>query len=253
MLKFIFDTEADIPEAFKPYYKETDGKWILECEGAAPAAKVAEFRQNNIDLKKRLEAFEGIDPKDIGDIKRKASEYDTLKSDVKDKIEEAVQKRLATVKEDHDKETGALRTENDGLKKQLSGLQIDQAIITQATELGLRKTASADMVARARAAWRLEDGKPVAYDEQGEKIYGRNGEPITMKEWSERLAKDAPHLFEASSGSGAGGGGGGGGGGDTDPNPWKAETWNITKQGQMFKADPEKARRMAAAAGKKIA
>jgi hypothetical protein len=186
-------------------------------------------------------------------MKRKASEYDTLKSDVKDKVEEAVQKRMASVKEEHDKAVAELTTKNDGLTKQLTVLQIDQAILATATEVGLRKTAHTDMTARARATWKLENGVPVAFDDKGEKIYGKAGEPISVKEWTERMAKEAPHLFEENTGSGAGGGTGGAGGkGDNEPNPWKPDTWNVTKQSAMFKADPDRARRFAAQAGKTI-
>ena len=35
-------------------------------------------------------------------------------------------------------------------------------------------------------------------------------------------------------------------------NPWMPETFNLTRQGQIFREDPELARKMAAAAGKKI-
>jgi hypothetical protein len=43
--------------------------------------------------------------------------------------------------------------------------------------------------------------------------------------------------------------------GDDDPtksevNPWKKKTWNMTKQGEIFKADPEKAARLKAEAEK---
>lgn len=43
---------------------------------------------------------------------------------------------------------------------------------------------------------------------------------------------------------------GGGGGGGQD-NPWKSETFNLTKQGQLLKNDPELAKTLKAAAGVK--
>jgi hypothetical protein len=37
--------------------------------------------------------------------------------------------------------------------------------------------------------------------------------------------------------------------GPTDDNPWKKETWNLTKQGRIIREDPEKAKALKAAAG----
>jgi hypothetical protein len=34
-----------------------------------------------------------------------------------------------------------------------------------------------------------------------------------------------------------------------EPNPFAPETWNLTKQGQLYKADPTRAKKLAAAAG----
>jgi hypothetical protein len=50
-------------------------------------------------------------------------------------------------------------------------------------------------------------------------------------------------------------GGGGGGGGDLrkgERNPWAKETFNMTEQGAIYKADPARAERLAKAAGKSI-
>jgi hypothetical protein len=251
MLKFIYETDSEIPEALSQYYTESDGKWILNCEGAAPAAKVDEFRRNNIELKKQVEAFAGIDPKRFKDLEKKEADFEAGKADSKEKVEELVAKRVAKMSEEHQAAVDGLSKERETLHKQLSALQIDQAVITQASELGLRKTAHDDIVGRAKGTWRLEDGKPVAYNGEAEKIFGRSGEPISMKEWAEGLAKTAPHLFEENTGAGSGGGGTSGKG-DDGANPWHEKSWNLTKQGQMLRADPDKAKRLAAQAGKTI-
>lgn len=254
MLKYIYDTETEIPEDLRGHFTETEGKWILNCEGAAPAAKVDEFRKNNIELKKQLEAFNGIDPKKHAELVKKEADFEMSKADTKEKVDELVSKRMAKMTEEHEAAVKTLTEEREKLNKQLTTLQVDQAVITTATEIGLRKSASEDIIARASRTWRLEDGKPVAYNEDGEKIFGRLGEPISMKEWAEGLAKNAPHLFEENSGSDSsgGGGGGGGGGGAGGENPWSEKAWNLTKQGEMLRADPNKAKRLAAAAGKTI-
>lgn len=253
MLKFIFDNETDIPEAVREFYTQTDGKWILNCEGAAPAAKVDEFRKNNVDLKKKLDEFKDVDPAKYKELLAKESDFEASKADNKEKIDELVNKRVQKMAADHEAEKTALVGERDKLKTELTRLQIDAAVVTTGGEFGLRQTAHEDLIARARGVWRLgDDGKPVAMNGD-EPIFGRSGGPITMKEWMEGLAKSAGHLFEENSGSGSSGGGGSNGGGTAgEVNPWGEKTWNLTQQGALIRTDPAKAKRLAAAAGKTI-
>lgn len=74
-----------------------------------------------------------------------------------------------------------------------------------------------------------------------------NGQPVAdfVKEWA---ASDAgkPFILNGNSGGGAQGGGGGS---DSEPNPWKADTRNLTKQGQILRSDPTKAERLKREAG----
>jgi hypothetical protein len=60
---------------------------------------------------------------------------------------------------------------------------------------------------------------------------------------------EAPHLFEGTAGSGAAGSGSGGvsSGGGTK-NPFKRESWNLTEQMRITKADPKLADRLQAEA-----
>jgi hypothetical protein len=59
-------------------------------------------------------------------------------------------------------------------------------------------------------------------------------------------------LFEASQGTGARNNGAGGPNGQT-VNPWAKQTWNLTKQGEAYKKNPDQARKMAAEHGHTIA
>src|ERR1022692_4867631 len=70
MLKTIYESEADIPEALKgEYTKNGDGKWSLQVEGGlVPAARLDEFRTTNTTLMRerdqtltpQLKAFEAL-------------------------------------------------------------------------------------------------------------------------------------------------------------------------------------------------
>jgi hypothetical protein len=61
------------------------------------------------------------------------------------------------------------------------------------------------------------------------------------------LKQEAKHLFKGH----VGGGATGSGTDKMDPgyNPWKKETWNLTEQSKVFRADPDRARTLARRAG----
>lgn len=251
MLKYIYESEDEIPEGLKEHYTEDGGKFVLQCEGAVPKKRLDEFRQTNTELKTRLEAFDGIDPEEYAKMLKERGDWEAGNAKTKEEIEEQVEKRTKALKEEGEKKIAELEATTATQRAKLEKLQIDAAVIDAATEIGLKTTAHDDIVSRARGTWKLdEDGKPVAMDGD-EKLYGPGGDPMSMAEWSAKLAKDAPHLFEENKGGGSGGGGKGGGTGD-EVNPWNEKTFNLTEQGKMLRADPDKAKRMAAAAGRPI-
>lgn len=250
MLKFIYTSQDEIPEGMGDHYTESNGKWVLNCEGAVPSSRLDEFRQTNIELKKKVEAFGDLDPVKVKEIMAKADEIEAAKVTGDDKVKELVEKRVAKMKEEHDRELEGLRTKLTTTESQLAARTIDAALVEAGAEFGLRPTAHDDAVARGRTLFKLEDGQPVAY-KGDEKLYGKDGSPLSPREFIESLTKTAPHLFEPSEGGGAGGSGAGGGGGRLPDggNPWAKETFNLTKQAQILKTDKAAAQRLAAKAG----
>jgi hypothetical protein len=140
--------------------------------------------------------------------------------------------------------------ERDALHGRLSAIQIDQAVVTEATKHGLRPTAIPDITARARNTFKLVNGVPQAFEGDGQTArVGKDGvTPMTLAEWVEALGSDAPHLFEANAGGGAAGSGGGAASNRSVKNPFRKETWNLTEQMQLQKTDPQLAARLRAAA-----
>ena len=100
--------------------------------------------------------------------------------------------------------------EDSNAKKDLriKHLMIDQQVKDAFTTEGGVATALTDVVTRARGTFDLEEGVPVARDNDGDLIRGDDG-PITIAEWVKSLKKQAPHLFPPSKGAGLGGGKGG--------------------------------------------
>ena len=246
-LKFKYAKREEIPGEQAALYVERDGAFVLDAEGVAEKAKLEEFRANNIALTNQLKRFEGIDPdavRQLADEKRKLEEAAQLKAGEFDKV-------LATrLKAELDRVHVPVVAERDALHGRLTAIQIDQAVVSEATKRGLRPTAIPDITARARMNFKLVGGVPQALEADGQTArMGRDGyTPMTLAEWVDGLVGDAPHLFEANAGGGAAGSGPGGAGNRSVKNPFAQATWNLTEQMKLQKTDPALAARLKALA-----
>jgi len=249
-LKYKYATKQEIPAEHQSLYIERDGAWTLDADGIVSQAKLDEFRQNNIALTNQLKRFEGIDPDAVRQL---AAEKQRLEDEqrLKDgKFQDVLDARLKTARTDWDKQHGVVVAERDALTGRLTAIQIDQAVVTEATKRGLRPTALTDITARARMTFKLVNGVPQAFEADGQTArMGKDGTtPMTLAEWVDALVSDAPHLFEANAGSGAAGSGGGAAGNRSVKNPFRKESFNLTEQMKLQKNDPQLAARLKATA-----
>jgi hypothetical protein len=254
-LKYKFKTRDEVPAELLPLYTERDGAFVLDVEGAVEKAKLDEFRATNGALLKERDElkarFDGIDPKEVrklADEKRALEEAAQLKAG---EFEKVLESRLKAQKAGFEKELTGVATERDALHARLAAIQIDQAVVAEATRRGLRPTALADVTARARSAFRLVNGMPQAFEADGTPRAGQDGvTPMTLAEWVDALVSDAPHLFAANAGGGAAGSGPGGAAGAKQPvsNPFARATWNLTEQMRLLKTNPQLAAQMKATA-----
>jgi hypothetical protein len=245
-LKFKFKTREEIPAELQSLYVERDGAWTLDAEGVVEKSKHEEFRTNNIALTNQLKRFEGIDPDAVRQLaeENKSLRTATLSEDAKREMEAQVK----TAKSAFEKQLAAVAGERDTLTGRLTAIQIDQAVVTEATKRGLRATALPDITARARQSFKLVNGVPQAFEADGQTArMGKDG-PMTLAEWVDALVSDAPHLFEANAGGGAAGSGSGGAGNRSVKNPFRKESWNLTEQMKLQKSDPQLAARLKASA-----
>jgi hypothetical protein len=246
-LKYKYATKQEIPAEQQSLYVERDGAWLLDADGVVSQTKLDEFRQNNITLTNQLKRFEGIDPdavRQLADDKRKLEEAQQIKAGEVDKVV------AARLKAELDKVHAPVVAERDALTGRLTAIQIDQAVVTEATKRGLRPTALTDITARARTTFKLVNGVPQAFEADGQTArMGKDGvSPMTLAEWVDALVSDAPHLFEANAGSGAAGSGGGVTGNRSVKNPFRKESFNLTEQMKLQKNDPQLAARLKATA-----
>ncbi|MBI5388206.1 MAG: hypothetical protein HZA90_26375 [Verrucomicrobia bacterium] len=252
-LQFKCKSKDEVPVEHASLYVEREGAWWLEVEGAVEKSKLDEFRNHNAALSQERDAlkqrFEGIDPDEVrklADEKRKLEEAQQLKSG---EVEKVVEARVKAVKTELDKQLAGVTGERDTLNARLTAIQIDQAVVTEATKRGLRVTAIPDITGRARSAFCLVNGVPQAFEADGQTVRaGKDGvTPLTLAEWIDLQVSEAPHLFESNAGSGAAGSAAARLQ-TSAKNPFKRETWNLTEQMRLLKTDPQLAARMKAAA-----
>jgi hypothetical protein len=248
-MKYKVNSKDEIPPELQSYYLQRDGAWFLDADGAVEKTKLDDVRANNAALLKQLDDFkaryDGIDPAAVRTLlaeKAKLEEAQQLKAGETDKV---IENRLRAAKEAWDKQFTALRAERDALNGRLVTIQIDQAVVSEATKRGLRPTAIPDITARARTIFKLANGVPQAFEADGQTVrVGKDGlSPLSVAEWIDTQVSEAPHLFEANAGSGAGSGSGGVAMGSA-PNPFRKQTWNLTEQMRLTKTDPALAARL---------
>jgi hypothetical protein len=118
---------------------------------------------------------------------------------------------------------------------------LDTALDAARISPALKKAATA--LIRAEHAIDLDDSGGATVD----------GKPLAdfVSAWAQ---SDSGKAFvpNGNSGGGAGGSGGGSGGGGGSGNPWEPGKVNLTRQGEIFRKNPEQARQMAAQHGVRL-
>lgn len=205
MFKFKIAKLEDVAEELRKYYSQgADGAFYLTVEGAVDRARLDEFRNNNIDLQKKLERFKDIDPDKVAEIlenERKIAEKKLI--DAGD-IEGLVNSRIAAMKQDYETRLGNTSKSLETANRQLETLLIDNEVRAHAIKIGVAPTAVDDVLLRAKTVFKVEEGRPVAKNEKGEVLYGKDGQnPLAVGDWIGGLKEVAPHLFQPSQGSGS--------------------------------------------------
>lgn len=255
-LKLTIPKLEDVAEPLRAAYRQrTDGEgFILDVEGGVvPKATHDEFRQTNVTLKKKLEAFGDLTPEQLQELR---DGQETLKGELekarkgKDVDAEA---RIKAVQDGLQKKLDVAEKTAGEFKSRLETVLIDGEVARIAAEVGAHPTAITDIATRVRPRFKVGgDNKPYAIDAQGNKVFGEDGNPLGIDGAVRQLTKQAPHLFKSSSGGGASNSSAGGGRSTAAGNPWAKDSWNVTEQMKAIKADKADASRLAAEAGQKI-
>tara|TARA_B100000949_G_scaffold4534_2_gene3926 strand:+ start:1354 stop:2175 length:822 start_codon:yes stop_codon:yes gene_type:complete len=221
-LKYVLDGQEEydaLPEQIRDHYIEEHGQFSLSVDGATKretelGVKVAEFRENNVQLLKdkitlsgqveELQSkFSNVDPqiykKLISDqvkLEKKDAKVVTnsdLSSQIQEAVKNAVQPIQAQLNESKERETLA----KSGLERSTFTSLINKAAI----DAGVRTEAVDDVLGRATTAgFQLHEGQARMLQDGMVKFSSdRPDQPYTVSEWLVSLQRDGGgHLFKPS-------------------------------------------------------
>lgn len=261
-LKTFYQNLNDVPENYRDLFTETsDGVRLTGVEGMKTEEDVSKVqealrkeREDHKASKAKLSKLGDLDPDDV---LAKLDRFDELEAAAKgkvddDKIEEIVERRLKTKTAPLERRINELTTERDELSGRVGELggeltkrDRSGSVRQVAQEMNILSTAIPDLELAAEFMLeRTEDGQFVVKDGAPGLTPG-----LDVKGFLQEMQRARPHWWPQSEGGGAKGGGPG-----TNPsdNPFSAKNWNLTKQGQVYRQDPQEAQRLAKLAGTTI-
>lgn len=179
---------------------------LIDSAVAGLKSKNSEILGSLKATKEQLARFEGIDPDAMKSLLAKFSEDEDAALIKSGKIDEVINKRTERMKAGYEAETQAERAARELAEtrvKAFSKRVLENSIRAEAGTAGLYHFAVEDALYRAGAMFVIDDnGNAVA----AEGVLGKDGKPLTLKEWFGDMKNKAPHWFEAkASGSGANG------------------------------------------------
>jgi hypothetical protein len=209
--------------AFDPN-DEADKKILKDALEAAVAEQVTGLKNKNGELiaeEKRLkdklrqieESLGGVDVPQLKELQKKLLENEELRLLAEGKTSEVIERRTATMRDDHAKQLKKVEDERDAnarLASRYKASTLANAIRKAAQDAGVEATAIDDVVLRASAAnWTVDDdGNAVQLDAKGDPVLGKDAKtPFQPSEWVEALKEKAPHFWPKAAGGNAGGGG----------------------------------------------
>lgn len=160
----------------------------------------------------KLKEFDGIDPGAVRNILQRFSDDEEAKLIAGGKIDEVLNKRTERMKAGFDKELKAAADKvaaAEARAQKFTARVLENHIRAEAEAAGLHRSAIDDAIFRAQTAFGIDDDGNVAAKDG---MFGKDGKPLTLKEWYGDMRDKAPHWFPAQSGGGSQGGGSNAGG-----------------------------------------
>lgn len=190
------------------------------------SAKVDEILGEKKKLAEKVRAFEAAEAERKAEIAKREEEEARAKGEWT-KIEEGYKSKLS-------------EKEGEGLlwKSKYFERELDLGLTGALDEINVKPELRKAAMALLRTNADIDDDGKINLGEK----------PLTdaIKEWAK---SDEGKAFIANGSSGGGANGGGKGNPGGDKNPWAKEHFSLTEQGKIYRADPNRARELAKAAG----
>lgn len=218
-IKHSYDSKDVVPKELEQFYVESNGKWVLDSDEIAPMSrvtelnqKVNEFRTNNKNLSDKLAEFEGkkvITTEEHEELLKKVKELED-KGHKPEEIEAIVAARVDKMRKTSQAEVDAAKKAKETAegrstkyRSQLQNHRIQSDLAAVLSDIAVAaKGAMPDINSRALGVWQFDDEDNLVAIKDGQELMGKDGSPLTMKEFASDLVASAPHLFEKSSGGG---------------------------------------------------
>ena len=262
-LHSIYARKEDIPEQFAELFSERNGQFELTgIQGIKTEADVErlqrDLRKEREDHKATKAALGKFGDLDADEVFKKLDRIEELEAAAgdkidEDKINEMVEARVKTRLAPVERENKQLKERVDAQEGQITEFKrekttrsIHDALRSELTTAKVLPEAFDDALMLAERIFevREDDGAVVVRDNVG------FTPGIGVKDFISDIREKRPHWWGASAGGGANPGGSGGGMGN---NPWSADSWNMTAQGQVVREKGlEAAKAMAQQAGSSL-
>lgn len=267
MLKRIYPNQTDIPAGLEEHYKEVDGSWVLQVEGSKSEEDVARLtkalnaeRSAHAETKKKAKTLEDLETKAGGtlDIDRYLAVMDAVgdEGEISKLIEklknggatqEHINRAVARERAKLEEEKKAIEAERDRFKSAHLGAILDQELTAALLK---HKVDRPGLVEGAKAL--LRPRIKVNENTDGSLTLEMGDLHDTVDSYVENWVTGEGKPFRSGSGNQGGGGAGSDEPGAGEINPWDPKTLNITKQSEIYRTNPAKAKAMAAKFGKTI-
>lgn len=231
MPDLIYDSLEAIPEGLREDAKQNDAKKFVVT--VVSNKKLAEFRDNNIALRQKVDGYEpkiaaytalGDDPAklaaELTELRTVAQQVKDGKLKGSDAVDAEVEKRIKermTGKDDaiSDLQRKLQAAAADGTtwkgkyEQSVLNQQITNAVI--AADSVANPAALPDILSRAANLFVVQPDGSIIPKKGDQVIYGADGvNPMGVKEWLTKLVQEAAYLGKSSTGGGANGGNAGG-------------------------------------------
>jgi len=201
--------------------------------------KLTKFKQfeahADVDIEALLKTKELYDSQDT---ELKAT-YEAAYTADKERLEKRLETRIGALEQERQREASERLTE----KAQLLAERTRSLAITELSK-------SEHGVFNSEQLYRLI-GDRVRLDDAGKPVVGDEYKVLTLPDYLKELKADLDYQnqFRASGVTGSGGMASNVTPGTSAVNPWKAETWNLTQQGKIYRDSPALATSLKVAAG----